>query len=450
MLPLMQIIHLYNVMSNIKVIVSEFGPVKDAEITFAPMLLFTGNSNMGKSYINYLFFFLMRSVTWDMFKDLVTAKFDKMKVGDSELTFKLSENDLRKWLTDKVRPFMANFLGNEELKCDVSFVLGMEKVFVDGLLKVNYNRQKVDLSNEQLFETYTCSVNINEETFNFVAFANDKRTECDQLWFTVSRYFQKHIFGNYLVKSVILPPARGSYVGESYSAKDMIAAQAGMYKMFLNDYDFALHKGTSNAADNDEQFFLARMKALVNGELKTQDNKQYLLMNNGTMIPLTSAASSIKELSPFLFYLKNWSHYNFSFCIEEPEAHLHPSMQKDIADLLAACVNKGMFFQMTTHSDYFLQRINQLILLGTLRKQDEGAFEKLRMKYSLNKRFYLNKEDVACYYFHEDGDNNVKIEKLEINEKGLPLTTFFTVVRDMTNFDDELAIILNADEYRHD
>ena len=85
----MQIIHLYHVMSNIKVIVSEFGPVKDAEITFAPMLLFTGNSNMGKSYINYLFFFLMRSVTWDMFKDLVTAKFDKMKVGDSELTFKL-------------------------------------------------------------------------------------------------------------------------------------------------------------------------------------------------------------------------------------------------------------------------------------------------------------------------------------------------------------------------
>ena len=41
-------------------------------------------------------------------------------------------------------------------------------------------------------------------------------------------------------------------------------------------------------------------------------------------------------------------------------------------------------------------------------------------------------------------------EELEIGEQGLPLTTFFGVVREITEFGDELSIALNPEEYRND
>ena len=49
--------------------------------------------------------------------------------------------------------------------------------------------------------------------------------------------------------------------------------------------------------------------------------------------------------------------------IEEPEAHLHPIKQRMIADIISFFVNAGTYMQITTHSDYFLRRLNELINL---------------------------------------------------------------------------------------
>lgn len=106
-----------------------------------------------------------------------------------------------------------------------------------------------------------------------------------------------------------------------------------------------------------------------------------------------------------------------------------------------------MYFQMTTHSDYFLQRVNQLILLGRLREKDASAYEEFRKSHGLNQRFYLNGKDVVCYYFHEDDEGGVKIDELKLGEEGLPLTSFFGIVSELTSFEDDLNIALCPEKY---
>lgn len=433
--------------TNIIIHINEYGPIKDAEIKFYPMLIFIGNSNLGKSYVNYLFYFLMQSLTWNMFQDIAENIFSRHKLDDGDFSFSLTENDLRKWLVEHVQAYLASFLGDQSLQCSVSFSLGLDEVLPNGKIKVFYHREFVKGSEENPFDTISTIVNINGEVSSTRFYVNGSGQEKQHLGHLISTYVQKLLFGYVVPKSVILPPARGSYVGENFSAKEMIASQAGMYRLFLGDYDFALHGMEGDT--RDEQFFIERVKTLVKGNLITEDNKQYLMLSNGRKLPLTAAASSIKELSPLLFYLKNWAQFRFSFCIEEPEAHLHPLMQMDVADLLAACVNKGMFVQLTTHSDYFLQRINQLIRLGNLRKNNNAEYEAFRKKHELNARFYLESENVACYYFHSEGDR-VVISKLENDDNGLPLATFFDAVRKLTDFDDELAIALNPQRYADD
>jgi len=59
--------------------------------------------------------------------------------------------------------------------------------------------------------------------------------------------------------------------------------------------------------------------------------------------------------------------------IEEPEAHLHPSVHGDIADLVLRCVEKTQII-VETHSENFLLRMRRRIAEGLLSKDDIALY----------------------------------------------------------------------------
>lgn len=96
---------------------------------------------------------------------------------------------------------------------------------------------------------------------------------------------------------------------------------------------------------------------------------------------------------PFLLMLQNGKNRQYnSLLFEEPEAHVHPKKQFLVMDMLVRCCNKGMLIQMTTHSDYLLGRMNQLLLLGKIRNKSMKAFEKFCSDHQFNKNLYLETE----------------------------------------------------------
>lgn len=420
---------------NIKVIINDFGPIKDTEIIFAPMMIFTGNSNMGKSYVNYLMYYLVSSFTEGRLSELIG---NKIVSGQKEQNFSVSEDEIRLWLNGSVEEFMQDFLGDNTLTCSVNFIFSIKDDKYADKINIRYtehspeelNRQKNSTDNF-IVEAPNLSISVNDKTVRVISYISKERAIANIL----ENYLQHHIFGRSISKSVILPPARGSFVGENFSFKEKVASAAGMYRIFLRDYDQGLNPFLRN---KDEQFFNARIQSLTGGELITDKGTQYLILPTGHRLPLSAAASSIKELSPLFFYLKNWNAVNLSICIEEPEAHLHPSMQTAIADFLAACLNKDMFIQLTTHSDYFLQRINQLLKLGHIRRFDKQRFEEIAREQHLNNRYYIDNENVKAYYFHLNEKNEVKIELLDITEQGMPLASFFQTVKNLAEQDDFL------------
>lgn len=60
-----------------------------------------------------------------------------------------------------------------------------------------------------------------------------------------------------------------------------------------------------------------------------------------------------------------------------------------VMDMLARCCNKGMLIQMTTHSDYMLGRMNQLLLLGKIKQASEASFGQFCEAHLHNKNLYL-------------------------------------------------------------
>jgi len=100
-------------------------------------------------------------------------------------------------------------------------------------------------------------------------------------------------------------------------------------------------------------------------ELKIQDN-------NGEMIKINFASSGQQEILwvlNFLYALLLREEKTFVI-IEEPEAHIYPTLQKDVMDFISMFTQLGnneVF--ITTHSPYVLTTVNNLYYAGVLASQ---------------------------------------------------------------------------------
>ena len=90
-----------------------------------------------------------------------------------------------------------------------------------------------------------------------------------------------------------------------------------------------------------------------------------------------NAASMVSELAPVVLYLRHIVEPGDLLIIEEPESHLHPSMQVEFIRHLAEVVNAGVRVMLTTHSEWVLDELANLVRLSELpkarRKGIEGA-----------------------------------------------------------------------------
>lgn len=82
--------------------------------------------------------------------------------------------------------------------------------------------------------------------------------------------------------------------------------------------------------------------------------------------PLSRVSSMISELAPMLLVLKDPVRRVDHLTIDEPEAHLHPGMQVKLAEFLTNLAKYGLRMVVTTHSDFYLGELNNLIREGNL------------------------------------------------------------------------------------
>ena len=107
-------------------------------------------------------------------------------------------------------------------------------------------------------------------------------------------------------------------------------------------------------------------------------------------IPLNQTSSMVSELAPLVLFLRGLVQPGDTLIIEEPEAHLHPGAQADMAVILARLVRAGVKVIITTHSDWLLEEISNLTLEGLLGEEtDEPAS-------------WLLPDEVGVWHFQKD------------------------------------------------
>ncbi len=78
-------------------------------------------------------------------------------------------------------------------------------------------------------------------------------------------------------------------------------------------------------------------------------------------LELANASSMVSELAPMVLYLRHMIEPNNVLIVEEPESHLHPEMQVEFTCQLAALVNAGVRVIVTTHSEWLLEALANIV-----------------------------------------------------------------------------------------
>jgi predicted ATPase len=123
--------------------------------------------------------------------------------------------------------------------------------------------------------------------------------------------------------------------------------------------------------------------------------------------PLVRLSSMISELAPVVLYIRYVLNPGDHLIIEEPEAHLHPESQRQFANALAHLLALGVTITLTTHSDYLLTEINNLIRERTV-AEATGARPAPE---------FIPSSQVAAYLFGRSRDaRGTTIQKLAVTK----------------------------------
>lgn len=417
---------------DVEITVKDFGPIADATINLHPLTVFVGPSNTGKTYFSTLIYALHG--TFNGFSHLPNrlGPFSSLNVTDIHAILR-KQNTLD-------RPFKFSDLSQEtrtmlqsEIKDPESFKAELERCF-----DLNSITELIRLKNDQRDEM-TVSLKVSAESqklwnFNLKTSESDLTTQVsinkNLVLYPKERFISKEQFflediiiefphgvrlNRYTEDKTYLPAARsGIMQSHRVIASSLVerATRGGltplevptfsgivadfMQQLILYKESEVPDEGITQLAEAIESDILAG-QILIKPTLSGYPEFLYRPQDTGEEVRLTRAASMVSELAPVVLFLRSGIRPGDMLIIEEPEAHLHPGAQTDIALTLAGLVRAGVRVVVTTHSDWLLKEIANLIRIGDLKRKGVPQVKKMESIH------WLLPEEVGTWWFQKDG-----------------------------------------------
>ena len=406
--------------NTITIHIGHLGPVRDSDIILKPVMVFTGESGTGKSYtallVHYVYKVLCTFECSNFFKSL-EASFDKHKSNLSDenggVLFEFTLQQFENWLNKEAVEYVGGSIGNFFLDAEVN----IKFTGLDEHYRFIYKRDVLEINGEM---SYFDNIRMND--FYPLRLPHDSKQWGELPYSALFKNYLKTAYGIKQDKTFILPPSRGGLVClNDVGRGNFLSSKGWMYNEFISDFS-----DLKSEKPNDE-VYSDLSESLISGTINIKDDDLYYEQSYGE-IPITAGAASIKELAPFAIMLQKGIVEQYSVMFEEPETNLHPELQIKVADILAYLMQKGCRFQITTHSDYFLRRVNDLIRLDTLKKKiSDDEYQAFCKNHHYDSTLSIDKEKVGAFLFKHVSEYETVIQSQSI-DCGIPFDTFQSVL----------------------
>ena len=439
------------------------GPIKKAELELGDLTIIAGQNNTGKTYLAhtlYNFLNFWKKSEFNLFEAPEYSKKYEVKIkeiakqvrktGSAEIT--LDEYDyMSHCLFKTISKFFSeefiypSFSASKEAFEKASFEL-IENKSMKGEISVRYTKKKRASMN--------CFFQDNKLKFkidNLEYAKSSKQLEWVHASFSgivkknIMRPFLLHAYRNSIpifykeldyMRHRLIQDLQNSSDIKNFNLFKFMEKRSVRYVAsiqhninFIRDLPHIVKRRSELPADA-----VSLVKSIVGGDYKVEKDVIKFIPNqrgkNRPEIPLHLTSSLVCGMSGLYFYLKYSAEKRDLLIIDEPESYLSPRNQILMARLLVLCVNNGIKVLITTHSDYIVKEIDNLIMLH----QDfEGKQEFLREhKREYTKKDHLDPASARAYVCEKGG-----LSPCDIDERGIKEMSVFDDVIDDINLISE-------------
>lgn len=158
---------------------------------------------------------------------------------------------------------------------------------------------------------------------------------------------------------------------------------------------------TGQIRNNDVNLAYSIIKKILKADYVNERDGEKLYYSGNKWVKLMYASSGQQESLwiLLLFFLRILRNQRVFMVLEEPEAHLFPSAQKNMIEMIALLIfstNSGVF--VTTHSPYILTSINLLTYSGKVENLIKAGTDIV-----VPKQFRISPQQLAAYKISNDG-----------------------------------------------
>lgn len=427
---------------DVEISVRNFGPIAEGKVDLRPLTVFVGPSNTGKSYFATLIYalhgvargFSSISLTrilvyLEEFGNgsqsgipvsavdslLVETKRRVRKLLESKRPFTFADlpRDIRKWVQESFkRPEFFEFYLTAELhRCfDIKAVSELIPLTEENAMTV---RLQVSKDTQELWHFKMRATDSGSSTEG--AFNEDTATvlSVDELSVLFPQIFPG--LKRAARQCYYLPAARSGIIqSHRVIASSLVnwATRLGVVPLEIPTFpgviaDFIKNLILYDEVDEPDERLTSLADALESEVLAGQifmkpGRGRYpeFFYRSGKLkeeIRLTRVSSMVSELAPLVLLLRSGLGPGDMLIIEEPEAHLHPGAQSEMALTLARLIRAGVQVVITTHSDWLLKEIANLMRLGELKQKGEIC------EPGDTQASWLLPEEVGVWWFQKDG-----------------------------------------------
>jgi len=302
-----------------RLIVKNFGPLKDIDIELNRINLFIGENGSGKSVL----------------AKLVTIFTDKNNWEDNKILTEIEEFNIP-FITDKT--FIKFSINNNEQR---SIILKNKKIEYGDLFKeLNYVLEQTKL-NKEMVDTLTNQVkNIPIEIKKLIEFEMINYLKIN-----------KRLSSQYI-------PAERSFISIiSKSLSSLIVSDIPLPKFFLR-----FSSEFEKARNSIKELNFLNIKYIYTDKIE-------IYYSDNEYLELEKSSSGIQSALPLYLTVKYFTQNYRNIIIEEPEQNLFPKAQKETVEYIIEQLGEENSLFMMTHSPYILTALNNLILANDVKNQ---------------------------------------------------------------------------------
>ena len=445
------------------------GPIREAELELGNLTIIAGRDNTGKTYIVYTIYGFLKCfqrTPWrqmsrqgDYVQWIKALAVNTRRVDAQTIEYPIPPRILREHRRELLSEYSDAFSGSllpdifSSRKGDfdgasVSVELADFNPYIASSEQIHSDPRRESLIQYDGFvlrfmpdRKYSTSLHLDQYRRFLVPELSAKVSIISAERFGISLFYKELDFTkNQLVE--MLQQLRD----EDYSSDDILYLVAdrvsSRYALPIKDNihftrSIAQIKGKESAL-HDEKLF-QRIEQLLNGyysasddeiRFKSKSHKRSSPQDAAFDIPLHRASSSARGLSDLYFLLKHQASHNQLLIIDEPESHLDTGNQVQLARMLVHFVKAGVRVLITTHSDYLLKEINNLIMLSS----EFPNKEKVRRSLGYSENDFLSPGLIRAYIAENGG-----LSPCEIDAFGIDLPPFDQVIKSINRASNELS-----------